>query len=274
MHTLMTMVPFTMIPTSRAKKNAGNVHECINAFCSRNSFCVYKRTAFPTFAPTTHSIVHGVSHSKRVRFDSDERISVVRTAGIVRPVDVDGTVVTHVLEELERMCVSGLSIQKSREAVWITVADVVQWSANGQTHTQEFFGRSLLWTGLEDSYIVLSHADLHVMAQTISGLMRGCIFSDDVDLSINRHEARMLGGRKKIGSNLAFVRGDCNMKLGKVITCEDGSKVDEISFALLLADEKDFFLTIKLPFFCFYNLCVNTEKTIIEANWDGFGSAP
>jgi len=237
-----------------------------------------KGQLFQHLPPPPRGTARGMSNSKRARFDSVERLYAVRTVGIVRPVDVGGTVVTQVLEELKRMCVSGLSIQKSGEAVYITVADVVQWSTKGQSHTpdnlQELFGRSLVLTGLEDIDVVLPYADRHVMAQTVSGLMRGCLFSGDVDLSINRHEARMLGGRKRIGSILAFVRGHCNMKLGNVITCEDGSKVDEISFALLPEDEKDFFLTIKVPFFCFYNLCVDTEKTIIEANWDGFGSAP
>jgi len=217
-----------------------------------------------------------MSNSKRARAngDSDVRISALRTAGIARPVDVDDSVVTPVLEEIRRMCVSGLSIQKLGTALCISVADIVQWSANGHIFTpdniQKVFGRTLVWTGLEDSAMVLAHADLHVIAQTV----RGCIFSGDIDLSINRGEARMLDGRKRICSILAFVRGDCNMKLSRAITCDDGSKVDEISFALLPAEEKEFFLSIKVPIFCFHNLCVDTEKNIVEANWDGFGSAP
>ena len=244
------------------------------------AFWVYKRLSFPGFVHATHGITRGMSNSKRARADSESDLCMcaLRTVGIARAADVDDSVVTPVLEEIRRMCVSGLSLQKFGTPLYISVSDVVEWSANGHMSTpeniQEVFGRSLVWTGLEDSAMVLAYADLHVMAQTVSGLMRGCIFSGDVDVSINRGEARMLGGRKKIGSILAFVRGACNMKLSRVITCDDGSKVDEISFALLPADEKEFFLGIKVPFFCFHNLCVDTEKTIIEANWDGFGDAP
>jgi len=198
--------------------------------------------------------------------------------GVARAVDVECSGATPVLEELRRMCVSGMSIQKTGHALWMTVLDVVQWSVKGHTHTpdemQEHFGRTLVWTGLEDADMVFSRGDLHVMAATVSGLMRGCIFSGDVDLSINRGEARLLGSWKKITSILAFVRGDCNMKLGRVVTCDDGSQVDEISFALLPEDEKEFFFSIRLPFYCFYNLCPDTEQRIMCANWDGFGIAP
>ena len=223
---------------------------------------------------------HGMALSKRARGETGDYIAQSHraAAGLVRAVDVDCSSVTPVLEELRRMCVSGMSIQKTGYAFWTTVLDVVQWSVKGKTHTpdeiQEHFGRTLVLTGLEDNDMVFSQADLHVMAHTVSGLMRGCIFSGDVDLSINRGEARLLGSWKKITSILAFVRGDCNMKLGKVITCDDGSKVNEISFALLPDDEKEFFYSIRLPFYCFYNLCPDTEQHIMCANWDGFGLSP
>ena len=221
-----------------------------------------------------------MSNSKRARGNggSDVRMPGLYTVGVARPMDVDERVITPVLEEIRRMCVFGLSIQRMGTPVYISVADIVEWSKKGHISTPdtllEVCGRTLLWTGLEDCDMILGRADLHVMAQTVSALMRGCNFSGDVDLSINRSEARLMNGRKKIGSILAFMRGDCNMKLSRVVTCDDGSKVDEISFALLPADEKEFFLSIKVPFFCFHKLCVDTEKQIVQANWDGFGDAP
>ena len=215
---------------------------------------------------------------KRPRDNNDRAMCPPCSVGQVRACDVDCSVVTPVFEELRRMCISGLSIQKTGYALRLSVADVVLWITKGHTHTpdemEEFFGHTLMLTGLEDSDLELSRDDLQLMAQTVCGLMRGCIFSGDVDLSINRAEARLLGSRKKLGSILAFVRGDCNMKLGKVVTCGDGNKVDEISFSLLPQDEKDFFLSIQLEFFCFYNLCADTENTVIKANWDGFGCPP
>jgi hypothetical protein len=217
---------------------------------------------------------------KRARGDSGEFISQSHrpAAGLVRGVDVDCSGVTPVLEELRRMCVSGMSFQKTGYALWMTVDDVLQWIANGHTHTpediQKHFGRTLVLTGLEQDNMNFSQADFDVMAHTVSALMRGCLFLGDVDLSINRGEARLLGSRKRITSILAFIRGDCNMKLGRVITCDDGSKVDEISFALLPDDETEFFMSIRLPFYCFYNLCPETEQNIIRANWDGFGLSP
>ena len=153
----------------------------------------YKRIAFATSTDTIHAAAHGMPLSKRARGGSGEHIALSH-CGVARAVDVDCSGVTPVLEELRRMCVSGMSIQKTGHALWMTVLDVVQWSVKGHTHTpdemQEHFGRTLVLTGLEDTDMVFSRADLHVMAQTVSGLMRGCIFSGDVDLSINRVPTR------------------------------------------------------------------------------------
>jgi hypothetical protein len=132
----------------------------------------------------------------------------------------------------------------------------------------------MLWIGLESTEMVLSQSDKNSMAIMVSAIMQGCDCSLDVDLSMNRGEARMMRGRKKISSLLAFVRGDCNMKLNQVITCHDGVQVDQISYNMLPVEEKFHLHQMKIPFFLFDNLSDENERMIVAANWDGFGDAP
>jgi len=178
-------------------------------------------------------------------------------------------------DELRRMCVSRFAIQTSGWSCFVTAGDINTWYTDGPAGTPRvidgYCDRQLLWTGLERTDMVFCRADKNIMSGIISAMMQGCHFCGDVDLSINRGEARMLGGLKTITSVLAFVRGDCNMKFNNAITCRDGIVVDEISYEMLPIDEKRHFLGLEVPFFLFDRLTVENEAMIRNANWDGFG---
>jgi len=95
-----------------------------------------------------------------------------------------------------------------------------------------------------------------------------------VDLSIQQGELRMMCGRKKIGSIVAFLQGKCNMKLSQTITCEDGTQLDEISWAMLPVEQKRHFASLCVSIFLFNRLTLENEATIVAANWDGFFDSP
>jgi len=200
------------------------------------------------------------------------------TVGLVRKIDVMDGVATPVHDELRRMIVSKYAIQKSGWVCDVTIGELTDWISEGPESTPkiilEYCERPMTWTGLEQTNQILSQDDKRVMSKVISSLMQGCNFSGDVDLSIQQGEARMMGGRKKIGSIVAFVHGKCNMKLGQTITCEDGMQVNEISWEMLPTEQKRHFASLCVPLFLFDRLTLENEATIVAANWDGFFDAP
>jgi len=206
------------------------------------------------------------------------RIDLTGAVGLVRSIDVIEGQASRVHEELRRMIVSKYAIQTSGWVCDLTINEIVSWASDGPDCTPDIILKycegPMLLTGLENIKVALNEADKLVMSNMISALMQGFDFTGDVDLSINQGQVRMMGGRKKISSILAFVYGKCNMKLGRTITCDDGTQVDEISWAMLPAEQLRHFASIKVPFFLFNRLTVENEKTIVAANWDGFFEKP
>ena len=198
--------------------------------------------------------------------------------GLVRKIDVIGGVASPVHDELRRMMVSKYALQKSGWVCDITISEIIEWILDGPESTPkiilDYCERPMTWTGLEQTNEILSPDDKRVMSNVISSLMQGSYFSGDVDLSIQQGELRMMTGRKKIGSIVAFLHGKCNMTLSQTITCEDGTLVDEISWAMLPTEQKRHFTSLSVSIFLFHRLTVENEATIVAANWDGFFDAP